>query len=405
MTADIEFDAIVVGAGSTGLLAAIGLSRLGSRTAVCGEYAPVASEAVKSRTAALLNPSVELLRNMAVWRHLADSATAISAIRIIDDTARWPRAPEVLFTARELGLEALGWNVANADVTAGLWESIKDEGSCHLLSGALVKELRLEDGFTAVVLDNGLQYRAKLVVGADGRNSVCRRAMDVQISQQILDQAAITCVFDHSRPHNHVSTEFHRRSGPFTTVPLAGNRSSLVWVETQAEAKRLVEQQGTTFNSKLEDRLHGLLGAVDHVTGLQMFPLTSLSTQKMAGQRIALVGEAAHVFPPIGAQGLNLGFRDVASLIRLAEQFKDEPGGFGSDAMLGAYDQERRFDVTSRSAGVNFMNNMLLSPLWPTHLARGAALHAINHLPALKRQIMRLGMGASSPLQSKNQES
>ncbi|MEM9359506.1 MAG: FAD-dependent monooxygenase [Pseudomonadota bacterium] len=403
MTADSDFDVIVVGSGSTGLLAALGLSRLGLRTAVCGDYAPVVPETAKSRTAALLVPSVELLQNMAVWGQLADSATAIEAIRIIDDMARWPRAPEVLFTACEVGLESLGWNIANADVVTGLWKAIDGEGSCHKISGALVDEVRLLNGSAAIVLDNGEQYTARLIVGADGRNSICRRAMDLVVSRQILDQAAITCVFDHSRPHGHISTEFHRRSGPFTTVPLAGNRSSLVWVETLTEAKRLVELEGSeAFVRGLEDRLQGLLGSVDHVAGLQMFPLTSLSVQKMAARRIVLVGEAGHVFPPIGAQGLNLGFRDVAALVRIATEVKDEPDGLGSDAMLKAYDQDRRFDVGSRSGSVNFMNNMLLSPLWPTHLVRGAALHTINHLPAFKRHVMRLGMGATAPSPSKS---
>ncbi|MEM7748338.1 MAG: FAD-dependent oxidoreductase [Pseudomonadota bacterium] len=403
MTANLNFDVIVVGAGSTGLLAAIGLSRLGLRIALCGEDAPVVSDAQQSRTAALLAPSVELLQSMATWRQLADKATSIDAIRIVDDTMRWPRAPEVLFTARELGHESLGWNVANADITTGLWRTIHDDGACHVISGALVTDIRIGDDCSTVALDSGEHYSAKMIVGADGRNSICRRLMDVKVSQKVLDQAAITCVFDHSRPHSHISTEFHRRAGPFTTVPLTGKRSSLVWVESLVEAQRIVEcEHQAAFISKLETRLQGLLGAVHHVTGLQMFPLTSLSTHKMAAHRIALVGEAAHVFPPIGAQGLNLGFRDVSTLIRLAEQATDEPGKLGSEEMLGAYDRERQFDVRTRSAGVNFMNNMLLSSQWPTHLARGAALHAINHLPLLKRQIMRLGMGTAPPSQPRS---
>lgn len=389
-----DFDVVVVGAGATGLLAALGASRLGLRTAVCGADASVRPPPVKSRTAALLAPTVRVLDEMGVWEQMRTSATAIHGIRIVDDMGRWPRAPEILFRASELGEDALGWNIANWDVSAALLEQLTAEGQCSFITSGDVVDLTLQDEVAIVHMEDGRNIQVRLVIGADGRGSICRGASGVTVSRRDLDQVAITAILRHSRSHNHISTEFHRPAGPFTTVPVAKNESSLVWVEKADFAKGLLaEDQVGGVAPLIEERLQGLLGSITSVAGLQMFPLSFLSTDRMHGQRVVLVGEAAHVFPPIGAQGLNLGFRDVAGLLHLLKTHSGGPDAVGCPGMLKAYEEMRRGDVQSRHQGVNFLNNMLISSIAPTHLARGAALHVLNHSPFLKRQVMRLGMG------------
>ena len=394
----LDFDVAVVGAGNTGLLAALGLSRLGLRTALCGKLTTEENVTSKSRTAALLAPTVDFLRDMCVWDGLSDRATEIQGIRIVDSMGHWPRAPEILFSAKELELSALGWNIANADIDICLSARLVQEEKCHVLAGAFLKSIDERPDHLLLKLTTGQEVRARLVIGADGRNSVCRQVAGVAVSESRLDQAAITCVFEHSRDHRHISTEFHRRVGPFTTVPLDGCRSSLVWVEAIEFASEIADQpdREAAIRLHIEEQTQGMLGAIQSIVGLQVFPLTYLKTSELGRNRIALVGEAGHVFPPIGAQGLNLGFRDVAELIECVQASRSSGIALGSEEMLAQYSKARKSDVEARSMGVRLLNGMLTSSYWPGHMARGAALHAFNHVPALKRQVMRIGMGGST---------
>jgi 2-octaprenyl-6-methoxyphenol hydroxylase len=242
----------------------------------------------------------------------------------------------------------------------------------------------------------GAEKSAALVVAADGRNSLCRQAADIKTSAWTYPQAAIAASFTHDRPHGQVSTEFHRSSGPFTTVPLPGLASSLVWVERPEEAQRLAALDDDAFRKALEVRLQGLLGSVGDISPRTVFPLSGLTANSFGRSRVALVGEAGHVIPPIGAQGLNLGLRDAAALadcVADAVARKQDPG---SPAVLDAYEASRRSDVTSRVMTVDLLNRSLISGFLPLHLARGIGLHALKSIGPLRRYVVHEGLQPSS---------
>jgi 2-octaprenyl-6-methoxyphenol hydroxylase len=244
----------------------------------------------------------------------------------------------------------------------------------------------------------GGTVQARLAVAADGRGSITRRAAKIATRTWDYGQTAIATTFAHTRPHAGITTELHRRSGPLTTVPLPGNASSLVWVETPGEAARLVGLPDAVFARELQARLQGLLGAISDVGPRASYPLHGLAAEHMGGNRVALVGESAHVIPPIGAQGLNLGLRDAAALAQHADAARAGGQDIGGPEMLEAYHAARIGDVLARTISVDLLNRSLLVDFLPVQALRGFGLHLLANVSAVRRLAMRGGLSAAGPL-------
>ncbi|HEX5998880.1 MAG TPA: FAD-dependent monooxygenase, partial [Hyphomicrobiaceae bacterium] len=197
-----------------------------------------------------------------------------------------------------------------------------------------------------------------------------------------------------------IVNELHRQSGPLTTVPLPGQRSALVWVEAPDEAQRLAGLDEAAFAAELDERLQGVLGGIGPVEPRALYPLAGRRARRMAACGIALLGETAHVVPPIGAQGLNLGLRDAASLADHVAAARARGQDIGADAVLAAYDGDRRPDVMARTASIDVLNRSLLTDLLPVAALRGLAVHALASLPPLRRRLMQEGAGLAGPLPS-----
>jgi 2-octaprenyl-6-methoxyphenol hydroxylase len=388
-----EFDVVVVGAGPAGLLVALCCAVSNLRTAIIGPLA----DSRDGRTAALLNGSVNLLRRLEAWDTVKSASEPLTAIRLVDATGALLRAPEVLFEASEIGLDAFGYNVPNAALTRALEASC---GKCltRLVSkGAAAFDLR-DDGVRITTYE-GRTVRGRLLVAADGRTSATRAAAGIAASSWAYEQAAIVTTFAHSRPHNGVSTELHRHAGPLTVVPGPDTTSSLVWVDTPGEAERLLALDDARFGAELANHLKGLLGTLTAFAPRRSYPLAGQTAAVMAKARVALVGEAAHMMPPIGAQGLNLSFRDAATLAEIAGAAKRAGEDIGAEAVLADYDRRRRGDVTSRVFAVDLLNRALLSPLPGVHFTRGLGLFALATQQKLRARVMREGVmpALSSP--------
>ena len=391
-----EFDIVVAGRGPAGLAAAAALACNGARVAVVAPAAP-ANSREDTRTAALFRGSLALLKNLGAWQQLASATAPLLGIRIIDDGERLLRAPEVMFGASELGLDDFGANVPQEALTAALRSVVDANVDITMFDGS-VGGIEIGPSDAAVKLASGASLRTRLVVAADGRNSVCRRAAGITAQTWDYPQIAIAAHFSHSRDHRGISTEFHRPAGPCTVVPMPGRRSSLVWVERRAIAERLAELDDHAFVAALERRLHGVLGSVHDLGPRRLFPLGGLKAAALGQSRVALVGEAGHTLPPIGAQGLNLGFRDVAVLADMVGKALADRQNIGGEALTRAYDEARRNDVAVRTTVVDLLNRSLLSDMLPANLARGLSLHAIGGIAALKRQVMRAGFEPSGAL-------
>lgn len=380
-----EADIVVVGAGPAGLAAALRLAGAGRETLL---IAPQAG-AVDERTSALLGGSVDLLTHIGAWQRASDAAAPLRSLRIIDGTRRLVRAPEVIFHADEIGLDAFGHNLPNRALVGALEARAAERGLGRITGSVAAIEAGPERA--VLRLADGGEVAARLIVAADGRNSLIRRQSGITTREWRYDQSALVLNFRHGRPHDATSTEFHTEHGPFTLVPLPGDRSSLVWVDRPEETARRLSLGDDALAAEVEARAASILGEVAIEGKRQAFPLSGMTPNRFAAERVALIGEAAHVFPPIGAQGLNLGYRDVAALADLLDRADGDPG---APALLAAYERSRRGDVLLRTTAVDALNRTLLNGFVPVQAVRGFGLFLLDRVPALRRAVMRQGVAA-----------
>ena len=387
MTAEVA----VVGGGPAGLVSAIALKTAGVDVVL---IAPSLED--DHRTTALLAGSVTALITLGVWEACRPHAAALATIHLVDDTGRLLRAPEVIFNAAEIGLDAFGYNIENRHLLAALYAHAERLKISHIASAAAAIACD-PDGVTVKLAEGAL--RVRLVVGADGQRSLCRAAAGIGTGRRAYPQTALPLNLAHDRPHRDTATEFHTRSGPFTLVPLPGQRLSLVCVLDDSSAKKLLANPDQELSAEIERRAHSLFGKMRVEPGRGVFPLAVETAHSFARERIALVGEAAHVVPPIGAQGLNLGLRDAAALAELVADARRQNGDVGAPAVLGRYDAERRADATSRRIAIDLLNRSLLTDFLPVQGVRGLSLYLVDRIGPLRRALMREGVApaASQP--------
>ena len=383
-------DVAVIGGGPAGLAAAIALAQSGAGVALIARRAPYGD----NRTTALLGGSVDFLQQLDVWRRCEDQAAALRTMRLVDDTGRLIRAPEVRFSSDEIGLDAFGYNIENRALVAALEARVAELAGLTRLDDE-AEAVTSGDAYAAIRTRQGHSLVARLVIGADGRHSLCRKAAGIGVRHRDLDQAALTFNVTHTRPHRNMSTELHTAHGPCVFVPLPGDRSSVVWVMAPAEAERRMASSDAELSEAAERQAHSILGRLGVEPGRHLFPLAIEQSAQFAKNRIALVGEAAHVLPPIGAQGLNMGLRDAADIAAIVQQAMLQGEDPGSVQVLSRFNTVRRADVASRTFVIDMANRSLLSDFLPLQMARAAGLHLIGALAPLRRLAMREGLAPS----------
>lgn len=383
-----DFTALIAGAGPAGLSAAALLAKEGVKTAL---VAPASPE--DPRTVALMQPSIQLLRYLDIWPGSLEALAApLRKLRIIDDTGSLLVAPNLEFDSQELNLEAFGWNIPLGQLLPALRKRAEDLGVTFIESTAT--GAKFAGDIIRIALSNASEISAFVCIAADGANSAMRTAAGISTNSWSYDQAAIATSFTHSMGHDNISTEYHKSAGPFTTVPLPDGRSSLVWMERPPRAETLMAMSDKELAAEIQIETHGELGLISDLGPRKSFPMKGLTARQFAKDRVILIGEAAHVVPPIGAQGLNMSLRDAALAADLVLAAKDP----GSESVMSEYNAARRAEVLPRQQLIDLMNKSLLLGLLPMESARAASLAALHYIGPLKRIVMQHGLSPTQNL-------
>jgi 2-octaprenyl-6-methoxyphenol hydroxylase len=379
-----KFEVAVIGGGLAGMIAAVALARGGRNVALVAPPSPKEDR----RTTALMDQSIRFLDRLTLWEKLRPAAAQLTCMRIIDGTNRLLRAPTTTFRSAEVGLDAFGYNFPNKALMDVLEAAVAAEGNITRFTD-MAETIGIAPESVAITLAGGEEISADFAIGADGRKSKLRETAGIDVRTWSYPQSAMVLNFAHTLPHQNISTEFHTEHGPFTQVPLPGNRSSLVWVQNPSDAAARVELSLAELGNVVEERMQSLLGKVTVEEGVQIWPLSGMMAHRFGKGRIALIGEAAHVFPPIGAQGLNLSLRDIMALTDLLCARAELP--VAADAGT-SFDRKRRADIMTRTASVDLLNRSLLSDFLPVQVLRAAGLHVLSAIPPLRNIVMREGI-------------
>jgi 2-octaprenyl-6-methoxyphenol hydroxylase len=379
-----KFEVAVIGGGLAGMIASVALARGGRNVALVAPPSPKEDR----RTTALMDQSIRFLDRLTLWEKLRPAAAPLTSMRIIDGTNRLLRAPTTTFRSAEVGLDAFGYNFPNKALMDVLEAAVAAEGNISRFSD-MAETIGIAPESVTITLAGGEEISADFAIGADGRKSKLRETVGINVRTWSYPQSAMVLNFVHALPHQNISTEFHTEHGPFTQVPLPGNRSSLVWVQNPSDAAARVELSLAELGNVVEERMQSLLGKVTVEEGVQIWPLSGMMAHRFGKGRIALIGEAAHVFPPIGAQGLNLSLRDIMALADLLCARAELP--VATDAGT-SFDRKRRADIMTRTASVDLLNRSLLSDFLPVQVLRAAGLHVLSAIPPLRNIVMREGI-------------
>ncbi|MDE2384959.1 MAG: FAD-dependent monooxygenase [Alphaproteobacteria bacterium] len=385
----MERPVIVSGAGPAGLAAAALLAQENVPVTVISPPPSL----VDPRTTALMHPAMQLLKFIGVWPGdiMAESAP-LQRLHLVDDVGNLVSAPTIEFAASELGLPEFGWNIPLARLIPALHARALALG-VEFVEGKCAAAALGADAIT-VTLEDGRQREAKLVLAADGVNSPLRKSLGFTTTTRKFDQHALVTNFDHTGSHEFTSTEWHKQDGPFTTVPLPGRRSALVWMARPERIAALAALSPEQLAIEIQLAGHGSLGKISGVTPVRSFPMQVQRATELAKPRVMLIGEAAHAFPPIGAQGLNLSLRDAATAADLIIGAADP----GAAANCAEYASLRHSDVVPRLEITGLMNSSLLSDMPAFHLGRALTLSAVAKIPPLRAFAMRQGISVAASL-------
>lgn len=391
-------DVLVSGGGVAGLAAAAAFGAAGFRTICVDPTPPVTDENAAGadlRTTAFLQPSIPVLEAAGLWQRLAPHAAPLQVMRIIDAGGPVPKVRVKRdFDAADISAQPFGWNLQNWLLRREMVARLSDLDTVDFRPGTATTGVLAREDAAIVRLSDGRTVEARLLIAADGRNSPVREALGIQVKHNSYGQKAVVFSVTHPVPHENVSTEIHRSGGPFTLVPLPDREgrhaSAVVWMERGPEALRLAALSDAEFEAAIDARSCGILGPLKLATRRMVWPIISQRATALTGPRTALIAEAAHVVPPIGAQGLNMSLADLRALLELAEA---KPAAIGTQTMLREFEKRRKLDIHARVTGIDVLNRASMIEAQPLRDLRAGALDMLYGIAPLRRALMKAGLG------------
>jgi len=328
---------------------------------------------------------------LGVWDAVAGNAQPILDMIVTDSKLKDAVRPVFLTFAGEVEPdEPFAHMIENAPLNAALAAKARTQGIELRATAVTGFE---HHGRIIVSFGDGGTTSAALLVAADGARSRVREQAGIATHGWSYGQSAIVTTVTHEREHNGRAEEHFLPAGPFAILPLRGRRSSLVWTETDAEAARIIALPETEFHAELERRFGLHLGEIGLAGARHAYPLGLFIARSFVAERIALVGDAAHVIHPIAGQGLNMGLRDVAALAEVIVDAHRLGLDVGGPEPLARYERWRRFDNLTLITVTDLLTRLFSNDFGPLKLARDIGMAAVNRMPPLKKFFMRHAMG------------
>ena len=398
----MEQDVIIVGGGLNGPALALALAQGGLRVTVIDARAASqqAEAGFDGRAYALAIASRRLLGAVGVWAAVADRAQPILKIVASDGHAGQGAAPFFLtFDAAEIEEGPMGFMVEDRHLHGAFQVAMGAEPGISLLSGESVVAQAVAGAGVTATLASGLEVRARVLVGCDGRGSGVATRAGIRRQGWGYGQTALVTAVRHEVDHQGVAQQFFMPSGPLAILPLPGGRlSSIVWSETDAAATAIQALGDEDYLAALRPRFGSFLGEIALAGARFTYPLSLSLAEKFVADRVALVGDAAHGVHPLAGQGLNLGLRDVGALAEVLVEAARRGEEIGAADVLERYQSWRRFDTTALALGMDGVNRLFSNDNPLLRAARDLGLGLVNASPTLRRGFIRQAAGLTGRL-------
>ncbi len=394
----IETDILIAGGGIAGMSAAARFAADGHRIMIVDPAPADIGEGTDLRTTAFLQPGIETLKKAGVWDAIKPTGAELRVMRIVDAGGNELAPRETAdFDGAETTQGFFGWNVSNKAARVSLMAKLETLPNVDFRFSTTVTGFMGTARYGEATLSGGETVRAKLVVAADGRNSSLREFAGIKHRRWAYDQSALVFVVTHDKPHDNISTEIHRTGGPLTLVPmpdLDGKPcSSVVWMTPADRARQLYNMDDATLSAEITHDTMSMFGPLTVASPRAIWPMISQVPSRLISARLALVAEAAHVVPPIGAQGLNMSLHDIETLADLMAKAKLKGDDIGATTLLKSYERKQLPKTLARVGGIDLLNRASMFEPRTLRDLRYAGLTAINRIGPLRKLAIKVGVG------------
>ena len=394
----IETDILIAGGGIAGMSAAARFAADGHRIMIVDPAPADIGEGTDLRTTAFLQPGIDTLKKAGVWDAIKPTGAELRVMRIVDagGTEMTPRETAD-FDGAETTQGFFGWNVSNKAARVSLMAKLETLPNVDFRFSTTVTGFTGTARYGEATLSGGETVRAKLVVAADGRNSSLREFAGIKHRRWAYDQSALVFVVTHDKPHDNISTEIHRTGGPLTLVPMPDLNgkpcSSVVWMTPADRAQQLYNMDDATLSAEITRDTMSMFGPLTVASPRAVWPMISQVPSRLISARLALVAEAAHVVPPIGAHGLNMSLHDIETLADLMAKAKLKGEDIGATTLLKSYERKQLPKTLALVGGIDLLNRASMFEPRTLRDLRYAGLTAINRIGPLRKLAIKVGVG------------